>query len=842
MSTIALHSAALPRLPRQHLPRERLRASLGAAECRLRLLVAPPGCGKTVLLSECARQAPAGTRVVWLSLGGRPLEPAQFCERLAEALGVLEGGEEALGAWLETVSEPIWLMLDDYPRTPDAALDDCFDRLLAVASPQIGWWLASRRRPKCNLTRLLLEGELLELDAATLALSQGELDRYLQLSALEWPQAQREALHESTHGWFAGIRLRLLSLANDSEVPCTIQVAESGSALLQDYLQREVLTALPASLAEMLCALASIPRFGRELSDYLFDTPGQGLDGLLAWGALIEPVDNTQRWFRAAPMLAPTLARLSRWPAAMLHRRACQWFSQSGDLHAAFEHALLAEQPDEAASLLQRFTEEHLLHGRNLERVLKLREMLPDELLCSTPCLLVLNAWTLLFVGRLDDAKALLAGFTRFLPMPGERRQRTLVAQWQGLAGVLTHARGRAGAREQLREALEYLPDDAWAQKLICLSALTQQAQAGGNLAEARLINRDALRLARLHGSLTFEALLELDRAQWLEQRGELQRADALLARVQDYLDEISVTGNAMAGRVALRRGWLSLRQGRNDEARELFIAGLTETRRSHDPCLIYGLTGMAWLDALDDDIDGAFNRLLEAERLMQLQHVPEAVYRGSLLLVSGALSLRQGRAEQAREVLLRVASRCRTDRLNPPAAMPDLILRVEHLLALAELYDGEVEGALQRLSAMLPDLLRQGRNTLACDVWLALAEVHYLAGNLDDARAALDEGVALVQRFGLLAALRETQRRQPGLFGLRPCASEMPAHSLLSLRELSVLELIARGCSNLEIGERLYISLHTVKTHARRINGKLGVERRTQAVARAKELGLLKI
>ncbi|MHB9797067.1 LuxR C-terminal-related transcriptional regulator [Pseudomonas sp. MT3] len=842
MSTIALHSAALPRLPRQYLSRDRLRSSLDSAECRLRLLVAPPGCGKTVLLSECARQAPAGTRVVWLGLGGRALEPAQFCERLAEALGVLRDGEEALSAWLETASEPVWLMLDDYPRTPDAALDECFDRLLAVASPQIGWWLASRRRPMCNLTRLLLEGELLELDASALALTQGELDRYLQASGLEWPQAQREALHEATRGWFAGVRLRLLSLAGDGLAPCATLMAESGSALLQDYLQREVLATLPEPLADILCALAIVPRFGRELSDYLFDAPGQGLDGLLAWGALIEPVDNTQRWFQVAPMLAPALASLSRWPATMLHRRACQWFSQCDDLHAALEHALLAEQPDAAASLLQHFTEEHLLYGRTIERVLKLRETLPDELLCSTPRLLVLNAWTLLFVGRLDDVKALLSGFTRFLPLPGERRQRALVAQWQGLAGILTHARGHAGAHEQLREALECLPEDAWAQKLICLSALTQQAQADGRLAEARLINRDALKVARLHGSLTFEALLELDRAQWLEQRGELQRADALLARVQDYLDEMRVTGNAMAGRVALRRGWLSLRQGRNDEARELFIAGLTETRRSHDPNLIYGLTGMAWLDALDDDIDGAFNRLLEVERLMQLQHVPEAMYRGSLLLLSGALSLRQGRAAQAREVLLRVASRCRTDRLNPPAATPDLILRVEHYLALAELYDGDVEGARQRLSAMLPDLLRQGRNTLACDVWLALAEVHYIAGDLDEARVALDEGVALVQRFGLLATLRETQRRQPALFGLRPCSGEMPPHSLLSLRELSVLELIARGCSNLEIGERLYISLHTVKTHARRINGKLGVERRTQAVARAKELGLLKV
>jgi LuxR family maltose regulon positive regulatory protein len=62
-----------------------------------------------------------------------------------------------------------------------------------------------------------------------------------------------------------------------------------------------------------------------------------------------------------------------------------------------------------------------------------------------------------------------------------------------------------------------------------------------------------------------------------------------------------------------------------------------------------------------------------------------------------------------------------------------------------------------------------------------------------------------------------------------------------LSSRELSVLKLIAQGCSNQEISEQLFISLHTVKTHARHINSKLGVERRTQAVARAKALGVLR-
>ncbi len=63
---------------------------------------------------------------------------------------------------------------------------------------------------------------------------------------------------------------------------------------------------------------------------------------------------------------------------------------------------------------------------------------------------------------------------------------------------------------------------------------------------------------------------------------------------------------------------------------------------------------------------------------------------------------------------------------------------------------------------------------------------------------------------------------------------------TVLSNRELTVLRLIAQGCSNQEIAEQLFISLHTVKTHARRINTKLGVARRTQAVAKAKALAWL--
>jgi len=61
-----------------------------------------------------------------------------------------------------------------------------------------------------------------------------------------------------------------------------------------------------------------------------------------------------------------------------------------------------------------------------------------------------------------------------------------------------------------------------------------------------------------------------------------------------------------------------------------------------------------------------------------------------------------------------------------------------------------------------------------------------------------------------------------------------------ITRRELEILELIARGMSNREIAEKLYVSENTVKTHSSRVFDKLGARRRTQAVQFGKEFGLL--
>ncbi|MBF3172975.1 helix-turn-helix transcriptional regulator, partial [Pseudomonas aeruginosa] len=237
-------------------------------------------------------------------------------------------------------------------------------------------------------------------------------------------------------------------------------------------------------------------------------------------------------------------------PQRDFHREACEWFAEHGETREAVDQALAADEPETAAGLLQKLTEEQLLHGHNIGMVLALRDELPAALLASTPRLVILNAWTLLYAGRLAEAEDCIGQLARFLPMPSASRQRVLLAQWQGLFGILLHCRGERGAADYLREALEQLPEDAWSQGLICRSALMQLAMIEGRMDQARLIGRDALRLAREHDSLIFEALIELERAQWLEQRGELLRAEGVLDRAQRYLEDLGQQGSPMLGRI----------------------------------------------------------------------------------------------------------------------------------------------------------------------------------------------------------------------------------------------------------------------------------------------------
>ncbi|MFL1555708.1 MULTISPECIES: LuxR C-terminal-related transcriptional regulator [unclassified Pseudomonas] len=817
----------MPRLPAHHLLRPRLAEPLLAAQVRVKLLCAPGGSGKSTLLAECALQAPVGCQVYWLALNGAVLSAEAFCARLAQNLGLSFIDEASLLLDLSRWQNTAWIFLDDFCRQPAPELDALLDRLLTAASPALTWWLGARRRPLCNWPRLLLDDELLE--CSELMFSPAEIQQLL------GPGQSVDNVMQFSGGWCAGVRIALLGDGHPDKT-------------LLDYLQHELFSSLPAELAEAWRVLAHLPRFNSSVCEHLFGS-GDGdqyLRDLQALGAFIQPWEDATDWLQVFPPLAQ-LIRDEPWPAKRSwHRRACQWFTTEQDWQAAFEQALLAEAYEVAVSLLQHFSFEDLFRQQNAVLLLRLHEQHGDELMLGSAQLVGLVTAALLFAGRFDQAAVCIDQLARFAPQPTAAQQRYLLARWQAQWGWLLHLSGDAErSRAHFLEALQALPDSAWTSRLMCLSGLTQQALLRGELDVGQALNREALCLARAHGSLVLEALLELDHAQLLEQRGAPYRAQSLLETVQAMLVGQRLKAGPLVGRIALRRGHLALRQGQDALAAECFEGGLTMCLHSQDKRVLYGFLGLALLAANRGDYAQAFIQLREAERLMQQRHVPDTVYRAVLLLVSGHFWLQQGRADLTLEAMRRVLRHFRGPcaKQAPPATL-ELIPRLEYLLVLAEVKLGCADQPIARLTALLETTRQRGMLCLETELQLVLGEVAWQLGDSALARRALQAGLALAARCQVQQAIRELRLRSPGLLselGLETQASPSGvAENPLSLRELEVLQLIALGNSNLEIADRLFISLHTVKTHARRIHSKLGVERRTQAVAKAKTLGLM--
>lgn len=839
-------SGFLPRLSSHHLSRARLSEPLLASTARVKLLCAPAGSGKSALLAECFLQAPTQCRAHWLPLSGEASSAADFRHRLAQMLGLASSDETGLLSYLARLQAPTWLFLDDYCRLPNPELDSLLDRMLAIGSPMLTWWLGARRRPPCNWPRLLLDDELYECESASLAFTSDEVEQLLRPWVPDQASKVASRIVQRTGGWCAGVRIALLQKCDWSR-----QDKPQGRAdTLLDYLEHELFSSLTPELSEAWRVLAHLPRFNARLCDHLFGA-GEGaqyLRTLQALGCFIEPWRDSTDWLQIFTPFTQLL-RDEPWPAGRSwHRRACQWFCAEQDWKSAFEQALLAEEYEVAVSLLQHFSFEQLFEEQTVVLLLRLHEQQGEELTLCSPQLVGLITAALLFAGRFEQASTCIVRLAHFMPQPSAMLERRLIARWQALQGWLLHLQGHMEtSREHFLDALNSLDPDCWTARLMCLSGLTQQALLRGELDVAQAHNREALCLARAQGSLVFEGLMELDHAQLLEQRGAPGRAESLLANVHELLCLQSDRAAPLLGRIALRRGRLALCQGLDERAADFFQAGLEDCVRNQDKRALYGFLGQAQLAANQGDYAQAFVRLRDAERLMQQRQIPDTVYRGALLQVSSQCWLQQGRPELVCEALSRVLKHYRGPqaRQAPPATL-ELIPRIEYLLILAEVKLQRVEDPLARLATLLEHTQANGMVSLEAELLLAMAEAAFMVGEQESARQFFEQGEQKASRCNLQQLLAQLNRRCPGFLSElhiidnnEPFSEKDVNESPLSLRELEVLELIASGNSNRQIADKLFISLHTVKTHVRRIHGKLGVERRTHAVARARMLGL---
>ncbi|MCP8350688.1 LuxR C-terminal-related transcriptional regulator [Pseudomonas sp. B21-036] len=882
-----------PPLPEGHVPRPRLCQRLHAGlSGRLLLVSAPAGFGKSSLAVEFCQSLPASWGSLWLGLSQRDSDPGRFLERLLEGLQQFcpDLGNQALGLlkmrqrhqpfafeeWLDSLLDelalhlhpqnPLLLVLDDYHLAQGPVLDRCLQFFLNHLPPGLVLLVTSRQRPDWHLARLRLSQQLLELTEQDLRLSPEESLAVLDQHPTTLRGQALDNLIQRSDGWVAGLRFWLLAASEagvDSALPHALH---GGEGLIRDYLLEEVIDCLPPEVQAFLYDTACQERFCADLCDALREShdSAQILRYLKAHQVFLVPLDEQGQWLRYHHLFSDLLrTRQASQPLASLHLRACRWFHAQGLLDEAVEQALRAGHLDVAANLVQNLSEEQLLAEQNVGMLLRWKMDLPDSLLISTPRLIVLYSWALGLACQLDAAEELVSHLSRFLPAPSATAQKSMLAQWLALSGIIARGRGdRLKTRSYCQQALRSLPTKRYGQRLMCLSTLSNLAIAEGDFWHARGWNREALELARRVGNPLFEALAHYDRARVLHARGEVLRSMEEVRHGLQRLQGLSAQRlYAARARLALYEGYLLVAGLQPQEGRARLRAGLVEARACRDISVLIGHCVLATLDGREGRFTEAFCELAEAERLMHIWDVPPVFYLAMITLVKCELWLAQGRMDLAESWLLRLGQTYGGERAAAaPEFHPLLPLHIELQQALLEQAQGRTAQAAQRLQALTEHGRSNGGQllgtTAVCQhigLLLASGAAEAAVVLLPQALEAAQGGV--LQPFQRLLEdhpewIREQLLAQPAgpvqarLLSLLPVVDTPPAPGAgteaLSAREMSVLKLIALGCSNQQISEQLFISLHTVKTHASHINSKLGVERRTQAVARAKALGLL--
>ncbi|KFE51236.1 MULTISPECIES: LuxR C-terminal-related transcriptional regulator [Pseudomonas] len=886
-----------PPLPDGYISRPRLCERLAAGlSGRLLLVSAPAGFGKSSLAVEFCENLPPQWQSVWIGLSQRDSDPGRFLERLlaglqqffpqlgAQALGLLKMRQRhqpfAFEEWLDglldelamhlLLSKPLLLVLDDYHLAQGPVLDRCLQFFLNHLPAGLIIMVTSRQRPDWHLARLRLSRQLLELTEQDLRLTHCESRALLDQHSSSLDSEALQSLILRSEGWVAGLRFWLLAASEAGGDNALPQALHGGEGLIRDYLLEEVIDCLPADVQAFLYETACLERFCSELCNAARDShdSAQMLRFLQSHQVFLVPLDEHGRWFRYHHLFSDLLRARpdAELRQTRLHLNACRWFSDQGLLDEAVEQALRAGHLDVAANLVQNLSEEQLLAEQNVGMLLRWKMDLPDSLLISTPRLIVLYAWALGLACQLDAAEELASNLSRFLPAPSSTAQNSMLAQWLALSGIIARGRGDS-ARAQLycSEALLSLPQKRYGQRLLCLSTLSGLAIVDGDLWRARALNRDALELAQRVANPLFEALAHYDRARVLQARGEINRS---LDEVHQGMHRLKGLSSqrlyAIRARLTLYEGYLLTLRMQAEDGRAQLLAGLAEARACRDISVLIGHCVIAGLEGREGRFAEAFAELGEAERLMHIWDVPPVYYLAMITLVKCELWLAQGRVDLAEAWLLRLTQTYSGDApAAAPECHPQLPQQVELQRAALERIQGDVVACAQRLQSL--ESYAQQVDGQLLTLTTLIQQILLLLGTADEGRARLLFTRCLhAASGGALLPFHELIQRHPcwlreQLLQAEPCPlrdtllSKLPIEirarepveavhttDTLSVRELSVLQLIAQGCSNQEISDQLFISLHTVKTHASHINSKLGVERRTQAVARAKELGLL--
>jgi LuxR family maltose regulon positive regulatory protein len=371
---------------------------LAATRVPVITVAAPPGYGKTTLMSQWAKRI--GSRAAWLSCDDGDNDPVVLLSALAVALDRIGPVDPAIFGALASsgaditmvprlvsavasVQPPVTVLLDHAEAVTNK---QCLNTIaeFALRLPP-GWQLglASRTVIPLPAARLRAQGGILEVTADDLAMGPREADSLLKGAGVEADEASVRDLLQRTEGWPAGLYIAALAIKSGGRKSDVGFTFTGDDVYMGDYLRSELLDRISAVEASFLIRTSVLDRMCGSLCDAILEETASAaaLEQMEARNLLVIPLDRHREWYRYHHLLRDLLrAELRRREPDLiqdLHFRAAAWFEANGMPEAAIDHAQAAGDYDRVARLILELQQPVWASGR-VETVLRWMEWIRD--------------------------------------------------------------------------------------------------------------------------------------------------------------------------------------------------------------------------------------------------------------------------------------------------------------------------------------------------------------------------------------------------------------------------------------------------------------------------------
>jgi LuxR family maltose regulon positive regulatory protein len=785
---------------------------------------------------------------------------------------------------LAALHEKIIFVLDDYHLIESEPVHQALVFLLENLPPQLHLVIVTRHDPHFPLGRLRARDQITEARAAHLRFTSAEAADFLnRVMGLSLSAGDIAELENRTEGWIAGLQLAAISMQGHEDHTGFIKAFTGSNRLVLDYLVEDVLSQQPPNIQDFLLKTAILNRLTGSLCDALTgqDNGEIVLELLERANLFIIPLDEERQWYRYHHLFADLLRqRLQQYhpqDVTVLHSRASEWYRKNGFVEQSIEHTLSSQDFELAASLIEDVTDT-IWGGAQHRMIRRWLEKLPVKLIYTKPLLCVYYARILFTSGQQDAAENILQQAeisldsykensvpstsisSKYLNSEGKKK---LVGRIAATRALMASYRSDApGILQNGLLALEYLTeDDAFWEGSVAI-ALGDSYVFRGNYIEAQRIYLDALELIESLGN-PYLHLNSFNRfVLALKSHGKLQQVLQLCPQQYDRAKNIGISQTEPAGWLLAIWGEALAEANDMDNAVHRVRAGVELVERGTDVAMLaWSYLCLARVLFSMGDSAGFQKIVIKIKAIAREHTIP--IWVTSLINAWQVRAwLKQDRLDSVEEWM--------TQRRLDSKYDPSNVEALEYI-GLARYYINK--GAFDEVCTQLQSLLELaeagGFVTREIEILMLQAMAYQKAERTDAAIIAIEQALALAEPGGFIRIfvdegppmarlLYEALNRgiAPGyvqrLLAAFPTAEPEEAASKrlqvdqsgliepLSDREIEVLQLIAKGLSNQVIATRLVLSVHTIKTHTRNIYSKLGVNNRTQAVDRARTLGIL--